>query len=577
MRRTLRGILIIVMLTGAAGIPAVTVAAPNAGAANGAVTEATSGFSFTTNPPLSPAFSPSIFDYVVRCTSAATTTLTTTGTGRVNIGGTAFQGPVTVNMALTANQEVKVTQSGTAYYIRCLPAGFPTYSAVVSGTPQAGGYFLTIGNYAIVFDDDGVPVWWYIGASNDAKFLSPSQVAWGNGAGRDYGVRNLSGSLLRTIGGGSLPLDLHDLQRLPNGNYLGIMDVARYCPVIPAQCVDLSSWGLSSQSNIVDNAIVEISRENKIVWQWSVADHIDVATANVNWRDQFPDVVHMNSIEYDGDGGIIFSSRHFDAIYRIDMTTGDITWKLGGSPTPQSLNVVGDQYLAAGGQLFSGQHDARLQPDGSLTVHDNGSRANRAPRALRFTIDTSTNTATEVEQVTDSRATTSPYTGSVEKLPGGDWVADWGGGDFTTELSPTGVPQITISYPGYFSYREGQVLASTSSLRQGMNAMVAPLTSVSSQPASPTTSVAIPSGGATLSGNSATLDAVATNATAVQFLLFGNGYWGYVVGTATPTPFGWIYGWNTKTVPNGSYVLLSEASDTGGNAFSSSVNITVQN
>ena len=127
------------------------------------------------------------------------------------------------------------------------------------------------------------------------------------------------------------------------------------------------------------------------------------------------------------------------------MATGDITWKLVGRPPTESLTVVGHQYLSGGGQLFSGLHYARLQPDGSLTVHDNGSRANRAPRALQFTIDTSTNTATEVNQVTDSRLWISPYTGSVERLPGGDWVMDWGGDDFTTESNAQGVPQLTIT------------------------------------------------------------------------------------------------------------------------------------
>ena len=46
--------------------------------------------------------------------------------------------------------------------------------------------------------------------------------------------------------------------------------------------------GTSSQSTITDNVIVELNPANQIVWQWSVADHINVATANVNWHDQFP-------------------------------------------------------------------------------------------------------------------------------------------------------------------------------------------------------------------------------------------------------------------------------------------------
>ncbi len=95
----------------------------------------------------------------------------------------------------------------------------------------------------------------------------------------------------------------------------------------------------------------------------------------------------------------------------------------------------------------------------------------------------------------------------------------------------------------------------------------------------PTTKVIIPSNGATLSGTAATLDASASNATSVQFWLLGGsyGYSGHLVGTATLTTYGWLYSWNTKTVVNGSYALLSEALNSGGSAFSAGVSITVAN
>jgi hypothetical protein len=94
----------------------------------------------------------------------------------------------------------------------------------------------------------------------------------------------------------------------------------------------------------------------------------------------------------------------------------------------------------------------------------------------------------------------------------------------------------------------------------------------------PTTSVLIPSNGATLSG-STTLDASASNANSVQFWLFGGsyGFSGHSVGTATLTEYGWLYNWNSSTVPNGSYALLSEATGAGGSLYSSGVNITVSN
>ena len=92
------------------------------------------------------------------------------------------------------------------------------------------------------------------------------------------------------------------------------------------------------------------------------------------------------------------------------------------------------------------------------------------------------------------------------------------------------------------------------------------------------TSILIPSNGATLSG-STYLDASATNATSVEFVLFG-GIYGFsppVVCTATPTLYGWLCAWNTKTVPNNSYVLVAVAFGAGGTSFSTAVNVSVQN
>jgi hypothetical protein len=94
----------------------------------------------------------------------------------------------------------------------------------------------------------------------------------------------------------------------------------------------------------------------------------------------------------------------------------------------------------------------------------------------------------------------------------------------------------------------------------------------------PTTSILIPSNGATLSG-ATYLDAAASNASSVTFRLFGGsfGYNAPVICRATPTIYGWLCGWNTARVPDGSYVLVSEAFNSAGNAFSSGVSVTVDN
>jgi hypothetical protein len=93
-----------------------------------------------------------------------------------------------------------------------------------------------------------------------------------------------------------------------------------------------------------------------------------------------------------------------------------------------------------------------------------------------------------------------------------------------------------------------------------------------------TTSIVLPAAGATLSG-STYLDASATNATSVEFLVFGGSY-GFnapVACTATGTIYGWLCGWNSTSVPNGSYVLVAEATGPGGSVYSSGVGFKVSN
>jgi hypothetical protein len=99
----------------------------------------------------------------------------------------------------------------------------------------------------------------------------------------------------------------------------------------------------------------------------------------------------------------------------------------------------------------------------------------------------------------------------------------------------------------------------------------------------PTTAVIIPSNNATVSGTSATLDATASASygvgiSKVQFVLTGGSYNKTVIGTATATLYGYLYGWNTTSVPNGTYTLQSLATDGAGNTtYSAGITIKVSN
>jgi len=437
-----------------------------------------------TTPGLTPSFAPGIFDYVVRCTGHPTTTLATTGSGTVTIGGKYYAQPATVPLPLVANQAVTVSSGTDQYTVRCLPADFPQYTAQVTGSPQARGYLVALipwprgstaaTNYVVAFDNHGVPVWWYKSAGNpyNAAFYGSGRIGWwtgskesGTGVGT-YTIRDLDGSVTAAVGDPSAGtgINAHDFQILPNGDYLGIQYIHT--------TLDLTSWGLSAERPVFDCQIVEIDPAGNIVWRWSTIAHINVAAANVNWHNQVPDVIHMNSIEEVGNE-VIFSARHLDAVYAIDRTTGNIIWKVGGSPTPQSLTVVGNTYP----QVFSGQHDARYRSDGTLTVHDNATQeTGHAARALEFQINLANNTATVVQDVTDASFNhPSPAVGSVDLLPGGNWLIDWGTADYVTELTPQGAPVIQIIFPKFLTYRTAPVPDSDGTLSNAMDARFPPL------------------------------------------------------------------------------------------------------
>ena len=82
----------------------------------------------------------------------------------------------------------------------------------------------------------------------------------------------------------------------------------------------------------------------------------------------------------------------------------------------------------------------------------------------------------------------------------------------------------------------------------------------------PTTTVALPSNGATLAGGHY-LDAAASDnlgVTQVNYVLSGGTYNNTVISGSTPTYFGSIGSWDTTTVPNGTYTLQSVATDVEG-------------
>jgi hypothetical protein len=431
--------------------------------------------SFST-PSLSPSFAPTIEDYVVRCQNAPVTVQGHAAGGwQMAIGDNPFRsGDFSQTVPLGSGRAFLVTvrQGGPPlyrYHVRCLPNSFPPYTFTRYG-PVSPKYFAVTRNdihYAMIFDDDGVPIWWARNPTWNMRVLPSGNLLWFNPKSFLFEVHRLDGSLVHILGPVGHVSDGHDLQFATNGDHLVGSKVEE-------SHVDTSAYGGSSDATVRNAELQEVSSNGQLVWDWKSQDHISLAETGRWWPtaiDLDYDILHWNSIQPAGDGSVIASFRHLDAVYKIRKSTGAIVWKLGGTSRPESLSVIGDPRT----YTFGGQHDARLLSDGTVTVFDNRTKLGSAPRAVRFRIDETSGTATLLQSITDPEVPSSQCCGSARLLGNGDWLIDWGEannhpiGGYT----PNGQRTFLLTFPAHSSYRAEPVPAgavSRQALRDSMNA-----------------------------------------------------------------------------------------------------------
>jgi hypothetical protein len=444
---------------------------------------------------LQPAYRPSVPDYTVRCKGGKVTFRASVPAGkRVAVDGADVgPGEVRRDIPLAPGQGFRFSVGDNTHEVRCVPADFPRWRVEGHGVPRVQWLVFAPdqrqdpprgGPYSVIADRDGVPVWWAraAGASPvNARLLPDRTVTWARLGGRFsqtyWDHVKLDGTALPPFRTAEhIGADHHDFTPLPGGDHL--MIVYR-----PRRHVDLRSIGGPRDATVFDGVVQELTPKGKLVWKWSTKGHVRlretaIEHAGVDWEGKTAyDLVHMNSVAYSGPD-LIFSGKGVNAVYRVRRSSGKILWKLGGTHRRESLRFKRDPY---GQEPFGAQHDARILPDGTLTVHDNGEFLHaRFPRIARYRIDTRKRTATLVEEVRDKRLIQSYCCGSGTRLAGGRWLIAWGSNSIITELSAgTGEsghePIFTIELPNQlFTYRVQGVapgLVSREALRAAMDAM----------------------------------------------------------------------------------------------------------
>ena len=133
---------------------------------------------------------------------------------------------------------------------------------------------------------------------------------------------------------------------------------------------DLSAVGGPADGAIWDGIVQELEiPSGRVLFEWHSAEHVeleesyaDVPQAERGAEADAYDYFHPNSVELDDDGNFIVSARNTHAVYKLARSDGEVLWRLGGKRS---------DYALGSGVRFAWQHDARRQPDGTLTLYDN--------------------------------------------------------------------------------------------------------------------------------------------------------------------------------------------------------------
>ncbi|KAJ5937567.1 hypothetical protein N7454_003909 [Penicillium verhagenii] len=201
-----------------------------------------------------------------------------------------------------------------------------------------------------IFRDDGELIWsgytyYSIWAANFHKgqwkgqdvlysFEGDHNPAYGHGHGHAT-IFNQHYETVRELRAGNHKfMDKHELQVIDGRTAL----IQVYQPV-PA---DLSRWGGSPEQQwIVDAIFQELDiATGELLFEWSSLEHVspdeavlplNPGQAGAGWNSSDAwDYFHINSVDKDNSGDYLISARDACAVHKVNGTTGEIIWRLGG-------------------------------------------------------------------------------------------------------------------------------------------------------------------------------------------------------------------------------------------------------
>jgi hypothetical protein len=281
--------------------------------------------------------------------------------------------------------------------------------------------------------------------ARDLTFWEGKVLQLGFGEGEDVVMNSQYQTVATVTGGNGLKADLHEFQIAPH-------DIAYITAYNTIRCNLKAAGGLANAA-IIDATIEEIDMKNGLVrWEWHSLDHVGTGESEFSAPNNSRpwDYFHLNSIDPEPGGEILISARNTWAEYQLAAGTGQIQWRLGGTKSSFKLGP---------GVETAWQHDARMQPDGQITIFDDGSTppVHSQSRAVRIALDFKTHQARLVLAYTHPNPPLlGASQGNMQTLPDGNTVVDYGGVPALSEYAKNGsllfdahLPFDMASYRGY--------------------------------------------------------------------------------------------------------------------------------
>ncbi|KAF5657733.1 Secreted protein [Fusarium heterosporum] len=309
---------------------------------------------------------------------------------------------------------------------------------------------------AYIFRDNGDLVWsglsffsgfaanFKVQTWNGQKVLSAFQGQWAETPGRAYGhhvLLNNRYEVVKTVRANSHRFaSLHE--------FLIVDETTALIEITSALPISLTPWGGTKEQNwILSTGFQEIDIDSgKVLFEWESIDHVDPKDSNIplapsigHSSSQAWDYFHLNSVDKDGEGNYIISARNSAAIYKINGTSGEIIWTLGGHSSSFEIDSK---------DTFAYQHDARLlhrSEDGSierLSLFDNAAsevgEINPVSRVRVIEVDHNKNTSKALRTYPAPDGSLARSQGNAQVLPNGNVFTNWGQAGAVTEFSHDG-------------------------------------------------------------------------------------------------------------------------------------------